>query len=444
MLKINRDVFQINEKGDNYLYAPLAHESYGRFLQIGKDVVELLDNISNEKRIGKENKNIVEKLKRRNILGTSESKQQSLEKSLEFCPTSTTLLLTTLCNLRCVYCYSNAGEVPIKDMNFETAKKAVDFISSNASKIKKDYFDICFHGGGEPFVRWPLMKEIVCYAQDRAKKKSTGIKTTIATNGVLKKDQLEWILKNNISLSLSLDGPEDIQNIQRPTKNGGPTFNHVLETINYLEENNIDYGIRATITNNSVSRLSELASFFYSVAPSAVGYSLEPLNQCGRCVKTKTLALDMNKFAEEFIKARKSINPKDRNKIHYSGARPNSIVLNFCGASGKNFFITPEGHVTSCLEVSDLSDPKSNVFFYGKESKTGFEFNESRLKTLSSICVENIPNCGDCFAKYSCAGDCPSRSSNNGNVFDTSTNSRCTANKKILFNYLKGGLHKDG
>lgn len=442
-MKIARNVFQITENGEHYIYAPLANKNFGRFLQIGEDVIELLEEISEEKNTY--DKKLARKLKRRNILVTSENqKQPPLEESLEFCPTSSTLLLTTICNLRCIYCYSNAGEVPVKTMKFETARKAVNFISSNATKTGKNYFDLCFHGGGEPFMAWSLMKDIVIYAQGKAKEIENSVKITTATNGVLNSDQLEWILKNNISLSLSLDGPEDIQNIQRPMRNGNSTSGYVLKTIKYLEKNNLDYGIRATITNDSVIRLPELINFFYSVAPSAVGYSLEPLNQCGRCSKTNTSAVDMNKFAEEFIKARESADFKYKDKIHYSGARPHPLVLNFCGASGKNFFITPDGYVTSCLEVSDIKDYKSKTFFYGKESQNGFEFDEKKLKTLSSICVENIPHCTDCFAKYSCAGDCPSRSSNNGNVFDTSVNPRCIANKKILLDYLKGGLDKNG
>jgi len=437
-MRVANDVFEIHEEPQHYVYAPLADKNYGRFIQVGEDVINLLKEVYEGKKPRDEN--LTRKLKRRNILINSKNNPQLLEEKLEFCPTSTTLLLTTACNLRCVYCYSNAGEVPIKTMELETAKKAVDFISANAYRIGKEYFDLCFHGGGEPFVAWPLMTDIVSYAQSKARDRKKEIKITTVTNGVLNKKQLDWILTNNVHLSLSLDGPKDIQDIQRPKKDGSSSYEDVLETVQYLEENHIDYGIRATITNNSINRLQEIASFFTSIAPSAVGYSLEPLNQCGRCTKTNTSAVNMGIFAEEFIKAKASLSQENKKKIHYSGARPNSLVLNFCGASGKNFFITPDGHVTACLEVSNISDPRSKIFFYGKESENGFNFDETKLKTLSSICVKNMPNCEKCFAKYSCAGDCPSRSNNNGNVFDTSKNIRCTANRRILLDYLKGGL----
>ncbi len=437
-MNIAPNVFRISEDGSHYVYAPLASKDYGRFLQVGPDVFDLFDDI--EKGNSPKDKTLLRQLSRRNILVKSIENQESLEQKLDFCPSATTLLLTTSCNLRCVYCYSDAGEVPPKNMDFETAKKAIDFISSNTAKSEKEYFDVCFHGGGEPFVAWPLMSKIVSYSQSKADEIRKDVKFTSATNGVLNKKQLEWILSNKINLSLSFDGPRHIHDKQRPMKDGSSSYDLVLETVKFLESNDLTYGIRATITNDSVNRLQDIISFFYETAPSAIGYSLEPLNQCGRCFKTNTSSVDMEMFAKEFINARASLG-KDGEKLHYSGARPNTLVLNFCGASGKNFFITPDGYVTSCLEVSDISDPKSLTFFYGKETETGFVFDESKLSKLSSICVENIPNCHGCFAKYSCAGDCPSRSSNNGNVFDTSENPRCVANKKILLDYLKGGLN---
>src|ERR1041385_9227635 len=72
-------------------------------------------------------------------------------------PTSVTLFLTTICNLRCTYCYASAGELPVKSMKLETAKRGIDFVLGNALSRGFTAFEVGYHGGGEPTVHWEVM-----------------------------------------------------------------------------------------------------------------------------------------------------------------------------------------------------------------------------------------------------------------------------------------------
>ncbi len=46
----------------------------------------------------------------------------------EFKPTSAVLLLTSRCNLRCIYCYAGGGERGVQDLTPEMARAAVDIV----------------------------------------------------------------------------------------------------------------------------------------------------------------------------------------------------------------------------------------------------------------------------------------------------------------------------
>ena len=82
---------------------------------------------------------------------------------------SITLELTERCNLRCKYCvYSETNNdyrtFGIKDMTFETAQKAIDFLMEHSSEDKRVFIGLY---GGEPLLRFPLVKQVIAYVQKR-------------------------------------------------------------------------------------------------------------------------------------------------------------------------------------------------------------------------------------------------------------------------------------
>jgi uncharacterized protein len=117
--------------------------------------------------------------------------------------------IASRCNLNCSYCYEyNKGD--------DTWKKAAKFMSpltatllgkriqEHMEEFKLDSFDIGFHGG-EPLLMKPdKIQEIIDNIQ---KEVSTKISFTLQTNGVLiNDDYCELFKKNNIQISVSIDG----------------------------------------------------------------------------------------------------------------------------------------------------------------------------------------------------------------------------------------------
>lgn len=127
--------------------------------------------------------------------------------------THATLHLTEDCNLRCDYCFVSKNP---KRCTLEVGKAAIDFlcdpvISGDAQQVHLQFF------GGEPFMEFELMKQIVEYAKTKNKKVKFGV-TTNAT--LFTPERLEFIKEHKIEVLFSIDGAKKSQDIHRKTVAG--------------------------------------------------------------------------------------------------------------------------------------------------------------------------------------------------------------------------------
>lgn len=149
-----------------------------------------------------------------------------------------TLQVTQGCNLRCKYCiYSeeinqHQRSHSSKNMDWETAKKAVDFLYAHS--IDSDRVTIGFYGG-EPLLNLPLIRQVVAYSKELFDGKEIGY--TITTNGTLLTDEImRFLADEDINLMISLDGPKEINDRNRVFAGGGGTFDTVMKNLARLKE----------------------------------------------------------------------------------------------------------------------------------------------------------------------------------------------------------------
>lgn len=323
----------------------------------------------------------------------------------DFCPTHVTLCVTQNCNLKCLYCYASGGESN-KTIDYEIATKAIDFVISNAINKNEKEVSVGFHGGGEPTVEEELLFALTQYLYKNAKRTGLVPKLQLGTNGVMSDNMRCFICENFHSITISLDGPPEIQNIQRPTKDLNiESFVEVEKTIRYFEIHNLKYGVRSTITDYNVHKMKEIVEQIYSIYPPAA-IRLEPVYFTGRAKSNTTLSLDKSQFIDEYRNLSEWADHK-KYKIGYSGIGQYKRDQ-FCSAVIPNFIVTHDGYVTACLEVIEPYDERSKKFFYGLYDviQKEFKFNSKQIKSLRDMRTMLPPKCNNCYAKYHCAGDC--------------------------------------
>jgi uncharacterized protein len=146
------------------------------------------------------------------------------------------LEVTKECNLHCAYCRTSGKYAPHNDshtfMTMETCQQAIDFFCQRTGSREEAH--VTFYGG-EPLLRYSFIKEAVNYV--KRKEGKTKYSFNLTTNGtLLNKEIVRFIIENDFSVLVSIDGPETINDRYRLLKNGEGTFKQIMQNLEYIKQ----------------------------------------------------------------------------------------------------------------------------------------------------------------------------------------------------------------
>jgi uncharacterized protein len=363
--------------------------------------------------------------------------------SPEFRPYEVTLFLTNKCNLRCVYCYASAGEQPVAMMDIKTAQRGIDYVCRNALESGKPGFSVGYHGGGEPTTHWDVLTGSLDYARRLSKENGLELDAAMASNGCFTPEQRLWIINNLSGVNLSVDGLPLVQDRQRPAAFGGPSSEAVMQTIREFDSADFHYGLRLTVTSESVEYLP--ASVEYLMGHSRPKHiQLEPMYVLGRG-RGNGLAVDPHAFIDAYRLAKK-IAAQGNADLFYSAARVELLTSRFCLSCGEGFSLTPQGLVSACYEAPDAGFEFAGRFIFGRyeESSESYIFDQEKLASLRNHTVENIPWCRDCFCKWHCAGDCHYKSLHSMTDGHFTGDTRCEITRALTLDQILENIRQSG
>ncbi|MDK2587344.1 radical SAM protein [Romboutsia sedimentorum] len=268
-------VFQINDNVYNVLRCLSATDDFNKLYELDMSSSELFESL----------KEIEQTVKNENILlalpveTMACSEKDYIEKSLQSLK-QLELEVTERCNLRCKYCVYQEGQGAFRnfgenDMSLDTAKKAIDLLALRSD----DEVNISFYGG-EPLLRFDLIKQCISYCNDKFSNKTVYYNMT--TNCTLMTPEIAGYLASvdNFTITVSLDGPECIHDKNRVFINGTGSFD---KTINGLKNLIIAYGdnaskrinINTVIENPEHEIFDEIQGFFNNAEwlPKGIGFS---------------------------------------------------------------------------------------------------------------------------------------------------------------------------
>lgn len=118
--------------------------------------------------------------------------------------------VTDACNLKCTYCgYGDLYEVFDKrvyhNIDFEYAKKFLDYIFNLKLKSNNPYLMIGFYGG-EPLLNMQFIRQIIGYINSLDVKSSINIEYSTTTNATLIHKYIDFLVENKFYVLISLDG----------------------------------------------------------------------------------------------------------------------------------------------------------------------------------------------------------------------------------------------
>lgn len=356
------------------------------------------------------------------------------------------LMLTRNCQLRCLYCYARAGENLDSDFSM-SQNLAEDAVNYYLGQLKEKAIFIAFHGGGEPTMSPTIIKFVVAMVERlRGSKRAY---YSIVSNGLIDQKLLNWMMRKKFNLTISADGPPDIQNRNRPLAGGHASSEIVEKTIQRLVY--ADYPFTVRITYAAQDSLSEIFEYFGGLGVKNI--NVEPLFPYGRDYPespSAELSVDLSKlyeeYAESFLSALDVAKKLNIVVVNPDFSQLESGALYYCGAaSGHTMVVTHDGKLSGCLEIVEAKDELMQQYGFGEwlPNKRSFKVNTQKILAMRQRITANIPECQNCFARYYCAGNCSVKAIRGGDNLMAINRYRCFFTKNILGAIIREIAHRN-
>jgi uncharacterized protein len=313
------------------------------------------------------------------------------------------IIPTRGCNSHCRYCDFSAPKDGSPAMELSLARDAIDSYlllkkSSGVSRVEIHFF------GGEPFHAENVVQFSVEYATMRAAKMGMQVHFEVTTNGIYRPALAKWVADHFDVVVLSLDGPRDIQEAQRPAGRQNSAFDVVFNTARILSNGPAELMLRTCITNQTVNRMDEIARWFCDeFCPTFVCFeTLTPTDL------SRKAGLDPPgpwEFAWNFHTASLILAEHGISAIHAT-AETHTPRVNFCPLGKDALIVSPEGIINACYLLQENWERRGMDLCLGAVENGKLNIPPARLDHIHSLNVENRPLCTDCFCRYHCAGGC--------------------------------------
>jgi len=425
-----------------YILERLLYNSNNEF---EKDILELVDVCGETKLAGFleniklviESENLLQSIKPRKF--HSPDHYENLEDTLNHKLKQITMELTEKCNLRCGYCiynssYQETREHGIGEMTEETAKASIDYALKYSDQ--KDGIAITFYGG-EPLLKFPLLKYCVEYSQKTITDRP--LTFSVTTNLTLVTPEIAEYLASveGMSVLCSLDGPKHIHDSYRVDISGQGTFDRAIRGLKYIVD---AYGDRTKELVSlsivfappySYSKLKEIKDFLQGLpwlsklSNTRITYPVQgdvfDIDENDEFLKRKRLnmkdevfeqlqgrtlgAWSKNQYLDQLKKNEKidffSINAVQESlvRIHQRAIfdKPNDFyTFNACCVPGnRKIYVTVSGDFLIC-ERAPGSPVIGNI-------STGYDVSKIRSSLIDEYTEASMEYCSNCWALRLCS-----------------------------------------
>ena len=325
----------------------------------------------------------------------------------------TTLVMnvTSKCNLACTYCYEYGEDRIVEQsrkprfMNEETARQSVDFMFAEAGDSPLVHLTFF---GGETLLNFKVLRSALAYAKERAATLGKTVDTSLTTNATLLREEIiDWIVENDVGVTVSMDGGKDQQDRFRVFHNGMGSYDVVLPNIRLLLEKHRrrPVGARVTLTKQNLDvegiyrhLRDELGFWEVGFAPVTTSWQRDyAIQEDG----FEAMLGQFQRLAQEFLqyalagKHHGFSNVRDTlEEIHkgMSKAYP-------CGAGLGLMGVATDGDVALCHRFAGSDAYRIGSVTEGVDRAKQEDF-------LTRHHIANKTDCSTCWARPLCAGGC--------------------------------------
>jgi uncharacterized protein len=313
--------------------------------------------------------------------------------------TSIDLDLTVECNLRCTYCF--------KEKWTEHMEEQVAFDSMvwflHASGAEKD-LNVAFMGG-EPLLRFKLIKKLVPFAKRRAAQHGKKIHFGMTTNGTLVTDEVVNFWRDwDLGFHTSIDGTPEIQDRNRPTTGGKGSSRLVEQSSRRILAYRPHTTARSTVVPESAGAMTASYRYFRSLGYTDIAFVPGALRAWDGA-SLQVYAEQYQQLAELVMDDLRAGHPvRLKGLDDYADSRAvQERPKHTCGAGRGMALVDIHGDIWPCHRWNKESEAEWQI------GSIYQQFNEAVRAPLDTpsftALLEN--DCHICPARLSCTGGCP-------------------------------------
>lgn len=318
---------------------------------------------------------------------------------------------TNECNLRCVYCMASSGAeqaAPITiDMDF-ARRGILDALAGHPTGIKAT--GLRFFSPGEPSQRMDVMRECV----ELARSVEPGLPVELQTNGLIEDPgEVAWVRDHIDVVWFSLDGPAEINDLQRPDPAGQGRTAQIEAVLAEVMARAVA-GVRATVPAHWFERQVEMVEYYHGLGLRDLAFNpiIQPIRRHDRG-RTLVDRDDVMDFCRGFLPAydrARELGVNLSNSLAFNFDEPTRVA---CRSVLPMPQLNPDGSVSSC-DMALYQDTKAELacFLYGRwDSRRGeIVYDLDKIATLQRRSLDDgLTVCRDCSVAEYCAGGCAGR-----------------------------------
>ncbi len=373
---------------------------------------DLLADLTAAGHVASDVEGVLEELYQAHAITNGSGWEQPMEKAPLPFPLSTLVLnVTNQCNLSCKYCYE-FGEDRLANpegkatyMPEETARAAVDYLLANSPGRRAVHLTFF---GGETLLNFKVVRSTIEYAREKAAGTGKLVDFSLTTNAtLLTPPVIEYLAENRVGITISIDGPKEMNDQLRVFKNGKGSYDLIAPKIKELlaRHTTRPIGARVTLTSQVVDVLKIFRHLTQDLGFQEVGFAPVTTSPV-RLYAIGGGGLDIvlhqfQKLAEEYLQcALRDEHHAFSNVTDTLAELHNGISkAHPCGAGLGLLGVGPSGDIAPCHRFVDADDHKLGHISTGVDLAKQADF-------LDRGHIGRKIECHTCWARPVCSGGC--------------------------------------
>lgn len=167
-----------------------------------------------------------------------------------------TLLASEECNFRCIYCSQRFKRGSMRPEVRAGVKQLISKRVKKLTSLGVSWF------GGEPLLGFDAIEDVAPYAKALASEHDVYFSSNMSTNGyLLTPDKSRKLVRWGVaSFQITLDGTPSEHDARRPLKDGGPSFQKIMENVTAMKafEEKFEVCLRVNFDHSNVHKLQPI------------------------------------------------------------------------------------------------------------------------------------------------------------------------------------------